>query len=236
MSSKTAVILAGGLGTRLQPFTVSLPKPLLPLDNLPILEIIIKQLRTHGFSRCVLAVNHQASLISEYFGNGDRFGIRIDYSLETKPLGTMGPLTLIEGLPSHFLVMNGDILTDLSYGEIFDESISSQSKFMIARTSTVEESSFGELEIDESGLLTGFSEKPKRSIQVSMGIYVLHRDLIDYIPNNVAYGFDNLVSHCLEQNVPVNTYLFNGYWRDLGTPKDYLSAQEEFISMRERFL
>ncbi len=236
MSSRTAVILAGGLGTRLQPLTINVPKPLLPLGDIPILEIIIRQLRKYGFTRLILAVNHQASLISDYFGDGQHLGVTIEYSLEQKPLGTIGPITLIEKLPDHFLVMNGDILTNLNFRDLYEKSVNLQGKFTIASTTITEHSAFGEMEVDKSGRLIDFVEKPTRKVCVSMGIYMLRRDLIEIIPQQEAFGFDQLVAFCIEKGIPVNTYHFDDYWRDLGTPKDYLAAQSEFTSMRDQFL
>jgi NDP-sugar pyrophosphorylase family protein len=113
--TKRAVILAGGKGTRLRPYTVVLPKPMMPIGEYTILEVVIRQLARHGFDRITLAVNHQAELFKAFFGDGSKWHVRIDYSLEDRPLGTMGPLRLIRDLPAHFLVMNGDILTDLNY-------------------------------------------------------------------------------------------------------------------------
>jgi len=125
--SKRAVILAGGKGTRLRPYTVVLPKPLMPIGDFPILEVIVKQLAHFGFERITMAVNHQAELISAFFGDGSKWGVKIDYSLEDKPLGTMGALKLISDLPENFLVMNGDILTDIKFSEFYNNHVSSAS-------------------------------------------------------------------------------------------------------------
>ena len=236
MPSDTAVILAGGLGTRLQPFTLELPKPLLPLEDIPILEVIIRQLSRDGFKRCILAVNHQASLISDYFGDGSQWNISIDYSLEKKALGTMAPLKLIPDLPSSFLVMNGDILTDFPFAKFLSWGRNISTPFGISRTSALERSSFGVLTVDEESRLIGFEEKPARQLEVSTGIYFLRSDTVELIPNNQFFGFDDLVEKCLQQAIQVDTFSFSGYWRDLGTPNDYLQAQKEFSEMRRRFL
>ena len=119
--SRRAVVLAGGKGTRLRPYTVVLPKPLMPLGDYPILEVIVRQLAIQGFDRITMAVNHQANLIRAFFGEGAQWGIAIDYSLESTPLSTIGPLKLIADLPDQFLLMNGDVLTDLSFGGLFDQ-------------------------------------------------------------------------------------------------------------------
>src|SRR5690242_19939529 len=139
--SKTAVILAGGKGTRLRPYTVVLPKPLMPIGEYPILEVVVRQLAAHRFDRVTMAVNHQAELIRAFFGDGSKWNLRIDYSLEDEPLGTMGPLRLIADLPQHFLVMNGDILSDLSYGSFFEEHVAANRLFTISshrRTSVID--------------------------------------------------------------------------------------------------
>jgi len=236
MSSDTAVILAGGLGTRLHPFTLNLPKPLLPLEDIPILEVIIRQLSRDGFSRCILAVNHQASLISDYFGDGSRWDISIEYSLEKKALGTMAPLKLIPDLPPAFLVMNGDILTDFPFSKFLRWGADVNTCFGISSTSATEYSSFGVLVVDEQGRLVAFEEKPARQVEVSTGIYFLHKDMVSLIPDNQFFGFDDLVGECLQQGVQIDTFDFSGFWKDLGTPKEYLEAQKEFSEMRHRFL
>ena len=130
--SKRAVILAGGKGTRLRPYTVVLPKPLMPIGESPILEVIVKQLAAAGFDHITMAVNHQAEIIKAFFMDGSKWGIRIDYSLEDQPLGTMGPLKLIKDLPEHFLVMNGDILTDLDFATFHDAHVASGRIFTIS--------------------------------------------------------------------------------------------------------
>ena len=130
--SKRAIILAGGRGTRLYPYTISIPKPLIPLGDLPIMEIIVRQLSAHGFNWITLAVNHQAELIKEFFKDGSRWNIKIDYSLESKPLSTMAPLRLINDLPEYFLVMNGDILTDLNFSTMHEDHVSEEHLFTVA--------------------------------------------------------------------------------------------------------
>ena len=129
---KHAVILAGGRGTRLRPYTLVLPKPLMPIGEYPILEVIVKQLVKHGFTSITMAVNHQADLIKAFFGDGSKWNIRISYSLENQPLGTMGPLKLMNDLPENFLVMNGDILTDLSFSKFYESHINSNKIFTIS--------------------------------------------------------------------------------------------------------
>ena len=152
--SRRAVILAGGTGTRLRPYTVVLPKPLMPIGEFPILEVIVRQLARCGFDRITMAVNHQAELIKAFFQDGGKWGLRIDYSLEDRPLGTMGPLRLIGDLPRDFLVMNGDILTDLDFGKLHDDHAASDSVFTISSSCREEIIDFGVLETDGAGRLS----------------------------------------------------------------------------------
>jgi NDP-sugar pyrophosphorylase family protein len=234
--SKRVIILAGGKGTRLKPYTVTLPKPLVPIGPYPVLEIIIRQLVHYGFSRATLTVNHQADIIRAYFGDGSKWGINIDYSFENKPMNTMGPLTLIKDLPEHFMVMNGDVLTDLDYADFFDYHCKRNNIFTISgiRRSILNE--FGVLEIGEEGYLEGFREKPEINFTVSMGIYMLSRKILEHIPKDTAYGFDHLMLKLLEIKKKVEVRTFSGYWLDIGRPEDYDTAVTEFEQNHDTFL
>ncbi|MBK9521668.1 MAG: nucleotidyltransferase family protein [Rhodocyclaceae bacterium] len=234
--TKRAVILAGGKGTRLRPYTVVLPKPLMPIGEYPILEVVIRQLVSCGFDHITLAVNHQAELIKAFFGDGSKWGVLIDYSLEDQPLGTMAPLRLVKDLPSHFLVMNGDILTDLNFADFHAEHSLSKALFTISSHQREQRIDYGVLEIDHAGALQGFREKPSSTYQVSMGIYMISRDILDHIPDSGPYGFDNLMLDLLTARKTVQVRPFNGYWLDIGRPDDYAQAIEEFESMKARFL
>lgn len=234
--SRRAVILAGGKGTRLRPYTVSLPKPLMPLGEFCILEIIIRQLAKHGFDRITLAVNHQADVIKAFFQNGERWGILIDYSLEDKPLGTMGPLPFIRDLPEHFLVMNGDVLTDLDFAQFYDAHKSESRIFTISSIRREHQIDYGVLETNASGLLSHFREKPKVLHQVSMGVYMMSFKALRYIPEGYAYGFDNLMLDLLRAGLPVAVQPFAGYWLDIGRPDDYACAIDEFETMKSKFI
>lgn len=233
--SKRAVILAGGKGTRLRPYTVVLPKPLMPIGEFPILEVIIKQLVSSGFSHITLAVNHQAEIIKAFFMDGSKWGIRIDYSLEDKPLGTMGPLKLIKDLPDNFLVMNGDILTDLNYAEFYDSHVQQNNIFTISSYLREQLVDYGVLET-VGGKLSGLREKPCMYYEVSMGVYMVSKRASEYVPIDKAYGFDHLMHDLVaaKQNVAVHQFL--GYWLDIGRPDDYAQAIDEFESMRTRFI
>jgi NDP-sugar pyrophosphorylase family protein len=234
--SKRAIILAGGKGTRLHPYTVVLPKPLMPIGEFPILEVIIRQLVQHGFEHITLAVNHQAEIIRAFFQDGTKWCVKIDYSMEDKPLSTIAPLRLINDLPENFLVMNGDILTNLSYSDIFEEHVSKKNIFTISSHVREQEIDYGVLETDVSGHLSGFTEKPKTKYMVSMGVYVVSRRIIDFIPEGQSYGFDNLMLDLIAAKQPAVIREFDGFWLDIGRPDDYIQAIEKFDNMQSMFL
>lgn len=234
--SKRAVILAGGKGTRLRPYTVVLPKPLMPIGEYPILELVVRQLARAGFDRITMAVNHQAELIKAFFGNGEKWGIVIDYSLEDKPLGTMGPLKLVRDLPENFLVMNGDILTDLDFAAFHDAHVAAASLFTISSHRREQSIDYGVLETSADRRLTGFREKPKTEYEVSMGVYMVSRKAIETVPADTPYGFDNLMLALIAEEKNVSVRRFDGYWLDIGRPDDYVQAIEEFDAMKSRFI
>jgi len=234
--SRRAVILAGGKGSRLRPYTVVLPKPLMPIGDFPVLEVIVKQLARHGFTHITMAVNHQAEIIKAFFNTGSKWGIRIDYSLEEKPLSTMGPLKLIKDLPDNFLVMNGDVLTDLDYDEFFEYHVKAGNIFTISAHVREQLVDYGVLELGDDQRLRGFTEKPRLRYDVSMGIYMANRKVLDLIPRDRSYGFDNLMIDLIAANQPASVRRHNGYWLDIGRPDDYAQAIDEFEKMKSRFL
>ena len=236
MSNLRAVILAGGKGTRLRPYTVVLPKPLMPVGDYPILEVIIKQLVPAGFNHITLAINHQAALFRTFFGDGEKWNANIDFSLEQEPLGTMGPLKLINDLPDDFLVMNGDILTDLSFKELYANHLNSGALLTISSYKRIQDIDYGVLEVNKNRLLSGFKEKPKIPFEVSMGIYILNKKALELIPENKYYGFDHLVLDLLRTDEKINVVLHEGYWLDIGRPDDYMKAIDEFDSMKHIFI
>jgi NDP-sugar pyrophosphorylase family protein len=233
---KRAVILAGGKGTRLKPYTWVLPKPLMPVGEHPILEIIIKQLVQHGFSHITLAVNHQAELIKAFFGNGEKWNITIDYSLEDKPLSTMGPLKLIKNLPDNFLIMNGDILTNLDFGQLYNYHVKNNNIFTISSYIREHINDYGVLETRADRKLTGFKEKPRTTFEVSMGIYIANHAILNIIPDDTFYGFDHLMLDLIKQKNPATVKPHNGYWLDIGRPDDYQIAIEKFDAEKKLFL
>jgi NDP-mannose synthase len=227
-----AIILAGGKGTRLRPYTTLIPKPLVPLGGkYSILEIIIIQLTKAGFTHITLAVNHLSHLIMAYFGDGSRFGVKLDYSLEEGELSTIGPLTLIDNLPADFLVMNGDILCDLDYRDFYDKHVQKRSRISVSAYRRQVKIDFGVLHCDSNGSLTAFQEKPVFDFDVSMGIYCINRSVIDALPRGVKYGFDNLMIDGLANSQSIDICPFSGYWLDIGRPDDYEYADENFVEL-----
>lgn len=227
-----AIILAGGKGTRLRPYTTLIPKPLVPLGGkYSILEIIIMQLVRSGFTHITLAVNHLSQLIMAYFGDGSRLGVKLDYSLEEGELSTIGPLTLIDDLPENFLVMNGDILCNLDYRVFFDAHVLAGSQISVSAYQRQVKIDFGVLHFDAKGYLNQFQEKPVYDFDVSMGIYCINRSVIEALPRGIKYGFDNLMIDGLANRQNIDIRLFSGYWLDIGRPEDYEYADENFSEL-----
>lgn len=229
-----AVILAGGKGTRLRPYTTCVPKPLVPIgDTYSILEIVLYQLRSHGFSSVTLAVGHMGHLIRAFVGDGSRYGLRVDYTDEDTPLGTIGPvLNVLDTLPEQFLVMNGDVLTNLNYGAFLQGHAASDRPVTVATYNREIKSEFGVLDLNEAGnQITGFREKPTVHFQVSMGVYAVSREALrGYTPGQVL-GFDTLMLDLLAAGQFPGSDLFGGYWLDIGRPEDYDMANEQWQEM-----
>tara|TARA_B100000809_G_scaffold133899_1_gene131584 strand:+ start:1042 stop:1734 length:693 start_codon:yes stop_codon:yes gene_type:complete len=223
-----AVILAGGEGQRLRPYTAILPKPLMPLHNQPILEIIVGQLRDAGFDRFTFAVGYLAGLIQAYFADGNRFGVSIDYSLEEQSLGTAGPLSLLENLDDHFLVMNGDILTNLDYTKFMETHQASGALATLAVFEKEVPISLGVLDIDDDSNIVNYTEKPTLYYPVSTGIYCFRAEVLDHLEKGVHCDLPTLVTRLVAAGETVRAYRFDGLWLDIGRPEDYEIALEEF--------
>ncbi len=234
--SRRAVILAGGKGSRLRPYTVVLPKPLMPIGEYPVVEVLIRQLAHHGFRHITLAVNHQAEIIRAFFGDGEKWGLQIDYSLETQPLSTIGPLRLIPDLPEHFLLLNWDILTDLDFSSFFGRHCRETADFTIAAHRRVHTIDYGVLQVDGESRLCGLEEKPTASFLVSMGVYAVSRRVINLVPEGRPYGFDHLMLDLLRAGRHVRVETHEGLWLDIGRPDDYALAIETFDQFRNRLM
>ncbi|MBI4762512.1 MAG: sugar phosphate nucleotidyltransferase [Chloroflexota bacterium] len=231
-----AVILAGGKGTRLAPYTKILPKPLMPIGDMPILEVMLKQMKRAGIADIVLTVGHLANLLRTFFMDGQQWGMNIAYSYEEKPLGTAGPLSLIPGLDSTFLVANGDVLTTLDFRELVAFHKAQGGIATIAVHQRRVKIDLGVVQWDGNYRIRGYIEKPTYDYTVSMGIYVFEPRVLEFIPRNVYLDFPELVLKLIAAGEKVVGYPFDGYWMDLGRPDDYAQAAEDFAGMREQFL
>ena len=234
-----AVILAGGKGTRLRPYTTCVPKPLVPIgDTYSILEIVLLQLQAHGFHSATLAVGHMSHLIRAFIGDGSRWGLKVDYTDEETPLGTIGPvLNILDKLPEHFLVMNGDVLTNLDYGQFLTRHTHNSRPVTVSTFNREIKSEFGVLDVNEAGdQIMAFREKPTVHFQVSMGVYgVSKAALRRYTPGQIL-GFDTLMLDLLSAGKHPGSDLFGGYWLDIGRPEDYDLANEQWHEMSQILL
>lgn len=230
-----AVILAGGLGTRLKPFTSNFPKPLVPIGDMPILQIILKQLKYYGFTDVVLAVNHLADLIQSYFKNGDDFGLNIKYSVENKRLGTAGPLSIIDALDDDFLVMNGDVLTNLDFTQLFAYHKKNHGVATIATYKKDLTIDLGVLKID-GDTFVDYIEKPKYHFDISMGLYIFKKEMVDYLPKNERMDLPDLILKLKNENKKILCYKGDYDWLDIGRINDYEEANRVFEEKREQYL
>jgi NDP-sugar pyrophosphorylase family protein len=232
-----AVILAGGKGVRLRPYTVVIPKPLVPIaDRYSILEIVLRQLSAHGFDRATLAIGHLGQLIRAYVRDGSQWGIEVDYVEEQSPLGTIGPaLTILDRLPEHFLLMNGDILTDLNYIDLYERHVRTGAPVTVACHGRSYEIDFGLLEVSNDHVV-GFREKPAIDCEVSMGVYMISKCHLERYTAGLPFGFDELMLDLIERGTPPGCYLFNGFWLDIGRPDDYDRANHEFTVREQELL
>ncbi|HRI56158.1 MAG TPA: sugar phosphate nucleotidyltransferase [Anaerolineae bacterium] len=233
-----AVILAGGKGRRLRPYTTVLPKPLMPLGEMPIIEVVLRQLAASGFGQVTVAVGYLAELLMAYCGDGSKYGLDLSYSREETPLGTAGPLALIDGLAGgdSFLVMNGDVLTSLDFAALVQRHQASGAAATIATHQRQQQINYGIIESDDADRVTAYIEKPQHHYQVSMGVYVLTPAVLEYIPRGHYLDLPDLVRTLMAAGRPVLAYPFDGYWLDIGRHDDYEQAVEEFEAMRPMLL
>lgn len=236
----TAVILAGGRGSRLAPYTTVIPKPLLPVGDRAILEIVLHQLGTAGVEEVVIAVGHLAHLVQAVLGDGAHYGLRIRYHVEQSPLGTAGPLPRLDGLDRTFLMMNGDVLTDIDYGAVVNAHADAGNVLTIATHRRTVETDYGILHVDGvrgvTGAVDGYEEKPTLDYLVSMGVYVLEPAAIAHIPTDRAFDLPDLVLALLAAGQPVGSYEYGGYWLDIGRHDDYAQAARDADAVLPRLL
>jgi NDP-mannose synthase len=233
------VILAGGLGTRLRPYTTVLPKPLMPVGDRPILDIVIRQLVRAEFERITIATGYLAELIEAFFGDGSRYGVQIDYFREDEPLGTVGALSLIDDLDQDFLVMNGDILTDMGYSELIEYHHRGGQTATIAAHHRDVQVTLGVIRLGHGGdptQVTGYLEKPVLSYVVSMGVYYFSPRVREHIPSGERFDFPELVLRLIAAGETVRVWHSDSHWFDIGRYEDYEQAQDSFAQLRHRFL
>jgi NDP-mannose synthase len=230
-----AVILAGGRGTRLRPFTASFPKPLVPLGDRPVVELLIRNLVDAGISDITLTLGHLAELVQAYFQHRRRLpdGLNLQYVVEDEPTGTAGSLSLVPGLDETFLVMNGDLLTDLDFNELVAFHRAQGAALTIATQRRHVKIDLGVLEFNAEAALTNYIEKPEHSYHVSMGVYVYEPEVLRYIKPGEYLDFPDLVLRLLGSGQRVSAYLTDCLWLDIGRPDDYARAQQ-LVDARER--
>jgi NDP-mannose synthase len=229
--TRRAVILAGGRGTRLAPYTTVLPKPLMPVGDRAILDIVVNQLRAAGFEDITLAVGHLAHLIRAVLGDGSAHGVRIRYHEEDRALGTAGPLASIADLDGTFLMLNGDVLTTLDYRALVRAHSETGNALTIATHRRVVQADYGILHTDgplgPTHRVVAYEEKPALPYTVSMGVYVLEPTAVRYVPGGRSFDLPELVLALLEAGEQVGSYPFEGYWLDIGREDDYRRAQSD---------
>ena len=221
-----AIILSGGLGTRLRPFTEVIPKPLLPIGEKAVLEIQIEHLKNNGFDHIFLATNYKSEYIENFFGNGSKYGVKLSISKEEKPLGTAGPVKLLQNQLNNepFLVMNGDILTLLPYRNLYEFAFSKETLLTIATKDIYTPFQFGNIHT-EGDFVTGIEEKPNIKTTILAGIYIFKPGILELIPDNTMYNMDKLIIDMLTKGLAISHYPIKEYWLDIGQVDDYEKAQ-----------
>ena len=221
-----AIILAGGLGTRLKPFTEVIPKPLLPIGEKAVLEIQIEHLEEHGFDEIYLATNYKSRYIQNFFGDGSQYGVKLKISKEDEPLGTVGPLTLLKDeLDKPFLVMNGDILTKLDFAKMYEFALKKEAMLTIGVKKIMTPFRFGNIE-SRGDYVTNIEEKPDIVTNVLAGIYIMTPRIFEYIPDRERYGMDQLIKRMLSEDEPIAKFEIEEYWLDIGVIDDYKKVQD----------
>ena len=230
------VILAGGTGRRLIPYTVVLPKPLMPVGDFPILEVLIRQLKKHKLTDLTLAIGYLGNLIQTFFGDGKRLGVKIKYNQEDEPLGTVGALAYIPGLNQTFMVMNGDLLTTLNYSKMMAFHKKHRPLATIAVQKRSVKVDFGVVKLNHGRELVDYVEKPNLFYQVSMGVYIFEPGVLKYIPKGKKLDFPDLINLLLKKGEKVSAYPSQDFWLDIGRPDDYALAVEIFEKSKKKFI
>lgn len=225
---KTAIILAGGLGTRLQPFTQIMPKPLLPIGERSVLEIQIERLKKYGFTKIFFATNYKADYIARFFGDGSQLGVELHYSKEEEPLGTVGPLSLIrDKLTEPFVVMNGDILSLVNYDALYQHALNSNCDLTVSVKKHVMPFAFGDI-LFKGDRVIGIEEKPDIIKYILAGIYVMNPKVLNYVPDKEYFGMDTLIKTMIEKNDPISKFELTDYWLDIGQIDDFQTANATY--------
>ena len=233
-----AIILAGGKGTRLRPYTTILPKPMMPIGDMPILEILIRQLKQQGVESIIIAVGYLHHIIESYFENGKKYGVPISYSIEKGPLGTAGPMhPILDNLEEDFLILNGDLLTSINFKNLFGYHLKQNAAATIATFERTVNIDYGVLELDQNFELENYSEKPSFNYKVSMGINVFKKSAIkSLIQKEKYFDMPNLMMKLKQNNQKVSCYQEDCEWLDIGRLEDYSIAVETYESKKEKFL
>jgi len=226
-----AFILAGGKGSRLLPYTTNFPKPLMPIKDKPILEIVIDRLRKAGIKDIIFGTGHLAELLQAFFGDGEKLGVKIRYSREDEPLGTAGPLNLVrDKFTDTFLVMNGDILTDIDFHELINYHKNEKSIATIALSKRTVDIDFGVVTLNNENQFSEWQEKPEIEYLVSTGIYIFEPEALHVLPSEGFFNLPDLIIKLAENNKKVTGYVHHGYWLDIGRASDYAKACEDYGS------
>ena len=236
MGKIQAIILAGGQGSRLRPYTTVLPKPLMPVGEFPIAEIIIRQFKACGITNIMISTGHLAGLIEAYFKDGKQWGVKIQYVTEDDPLGTAGAVKLIKNLEDHFLVINGDVLIDLDFAKMLQDHKTRKNFATIAITQRTVKTDFGVILKGKRNELVDYIEKPEHKSFVSVGVNVLNKECREYILGHESIGMPELMLRMKDKGKKVGCFEFKGMWLDLGRPEDLELSQEVFLKNREKFL
>ncbi len=225
-----AVILAGGLGTRLRPFTEVIPKPLLPLGEQALMEVQITSLKAHGFDEIFIATNYMSRYIEAYLGDGSKYGVRLTYSCEDKQLGTAGPLALLKDiLTEPFMVMNGDILTKLDFSQFYRRAYRQPASLTIGTKIIATPFRFGSVTVDDQGFVTQMEEKPEFHLEILAGVYCMKPSIFRFIPDDTFYGVDNLIKDMLAAEENIARHRITEYWIDIGQVDDYSQAKDAYL-------